>query len=64
MNKDKATGTAFGCKNVEEYAKKIVESFHENEIIGSMSVHDKGFIRIKVKDELIESHINEMINSL
>lgn len=33
-------------------------------MIGSISVHDKGFIRIKVKDSLIESQINSMMESL
>ena len=64
MNKDKATGTAFGCKTIEEFAQRIVENFHENEVIGSLSVHDKGFIRIKVKDSLIESQINSMMESM
>jgi hypothetical protein len=26
-NKDKKLGTSFGCKNVEEFAQKIVDNF-------------------------------------
>ena len=29
-NKDKKLGTSFGCKNVEEFAQKIVDNFYEN----------------------------------
>lgn len=64
MNKEKGTGTAFGCKTVEEYAQKIVDSFHENEVIGSLICKEKGFIQIKVKDSLIESQINSMMSGL
>ena len=64
MNKDKKEGTALGCKSVEEFAQKIVDNLQENEVIGSMSVHDKGFIRIKVKDSLIEAQVNSMMESL
>ena len=28
VNKDKATGIAFGCKTIEEFAQKIVDNFH------------------------------------
>ena len=53
MNKDKKTGVSLGCKSVEEFAQKIVDHFYENEVIREISVHDKGFIRIKVKETLI-----------
>jgi arginyl-tRNA synthetase len=53
-----------GCKSVEEFAQKIVENFYENDVIKSISAHDKGFIRIKVKDSLIETQINSMMDSL
>ena len=64
MNKDKKTGISLGCKSVEEFAQKIVDSLYENEVIQELQVHDKGFIRIKVKNSLIEQQINSMIESL
>ena len=64
MNKDNKTGDSLGCKSVEEFAQKIVDSLHENDVIQSLAVHDKGFIRIKVKEELIEKQINGMMESL
>lgn len=64
MNKDKKTGISLGCKSVEEFAQKIVDNLYENEVIQELQVHDKGFIRIKVKNSLIEQQINSMIESL
>lgn len=61
MNKDKKTGVSLGCKTVEEFAQKIVDSFYENDVIQEISVHDKGFIRIRVKNTLVEEQINSMI---
>jgi len=29
-NKDKKAGTSLGCKTVEEFAQRIVDSFEEN----------------------------------
>lgn len=60
-NKDKKLGTSLGCKSVEEFAQKIVDNFYENDTIKSISVHDKGFIRIKVKDSLVEEQINSIM---
>lgn len=54
MNKSKEkNGTAFGCKNVEEFAAKIAENYQNDEIIKEIKAYDKGFLRIKVADSLI-----------
>ena len=53
-NKDKKTGTALGCKSAEQFAQKIVDNFYENDVIKSISTQDKGFIRIKLKDSLVQ----------
>jgi hypothetical protein len=34
---------------VVEFAKKIAESFYENEVIGSIHANEKGFLQIKIK---------------
>jgi hypothetical protein len=38
---------------VEEFATVIVKNFYENEVIQEISVHEKGFIRIKLTAHLI-----------
>ena len=64
MNRDKKTGTSLGCKTVVEFANKIVESFKQNDIIGSIKANDKGFLQIKVKDSFVEASVNGLIKDL
>lgn len=53
VHRNKKEGTSFGCKTVVEFAKKATEGFHENEYISSIEANEKGFLKIKVKDQFI-----------
>lgn len=64
LNRDKKEGTSFGFKTPVEFAKKIEESYFENEYISSIKVNEKGFLQIKVKDSFVEESVNDLILDL
>lgn len=65
MNKGKEkNATAFGCQTVEEFAAKVEEGFQQDEYIKELKAFEKGFLRIKVSDKLIEEQVNSMMDSL
>jgi|JI10StandDraft_1071094.scaffolds.fasta_scaffold906139_3 arginyl-tRNA synthetase len=64
VHKNKKEGTAFGCKTVPEFAKKIEEGFIDNPYVGSVIANPKGFLQIKLKDSFIEDQVNQLMNDL
>jgi arginyl-tRNA synthetase len=64
VHKNKKEGTTFGCKTVVEFAKKVEESYFENEVVSSIKTNQKGFLQIKLQDKFIEDRVNELMNNL
>ena len=61
VHRNKKEGHTFGTKSVVEFAKKIEESFFENDVLSSVTANQKGFLQIKLKDKFIEDRVNELI---
>lgn len=64
MNKNKADGTSFGCKTLQEFSQRVVDVFQPNNFIKKLSTNEQGFIRVWLEDKLVEQEVNELLHGI
>jgi arginyl-tRNA synthetase len=62
FNTCKASHNSFGFTNAKDLASHIKEKLVPNEVVDSLEISEEGFIFVRVKDNLIETGINNLLN--
>ncbi|KAL4510853.1 hypothetical protein ABPG72_005007 [Tetrahymena utriculariae] len=66
QNKDKKTKQAFGLVDIKALCNKVIESFNPEDkdcAIEKLGVTDQGFLTIKLKQQVIEDEINNILKN-